>query len=483
MRRTLAQDAAFLDSRDQRLRWQHQVKLVLVLCDALVVTGVVLLVYFGRFDSLTTPVTDGWALFGGGVLVALWMGVLAGSGAYDARIFAVGTEEFRRILSASFVLFGSVAILSYALKLQLPRSLVALALPLGVGALILERFAVRRWLHLRRRRGAFQHRVVVLGEPAASHHLAQQLSLDPNVGFDVLGYLVPTASPRRNADPLVLGTLEETLDVVREHGVDTIAVTASSDISHDFVRQLSWRLEGSGVDLLVASAVADVAGPRISMRPLAGLPLLYVDEPTLSAWTRVFKRAFDIVISLAALVLLAPLLLVIAVLVRRTSPGPAIFRQERVGRDGTVFTILKFRSMVDGADAQLEAVLAQHGRVVEPLYKVTSDRRVTPLGRVLRRWSLDELPQLVNVLRGDMALVGPRPQRPEEVHHYQDLEPLRLAARPGVTGLWQVSGRSAVSWEEAVRLDLYYVANWSLALDFTILLRTFLAVLRGEGAY
>jgi exopolysaccharide biosynthesis polyprenyl glycosylphosphotransferase len=226
----------------------------------------------------------------------------------------------------------------------------------------------------------------------------------------------------------------------------------------------------------------DVAGPRISVRPVAGLPLLHVDHPELTGGRQLVKSLFDKIGATFALVLLAPLLAVIALAIRLTSAGPGLFRQTRVGKDGKEFTVLKFRTMVQEAEA-LRVGLAEQNEQDGVLFKIKKDPRITRVGGVLRRYSLDELPQLINVLRGDMSMVGPRPPLAEEVAQYGDDVRRRLVVRPGLTGLWQVNGRSDLTWEESVRLDLRYVENWSLALDLLILWKTCSAVVRGSGAY
>ena len=243
-----------------------------------------------------------------------------------------------------------------------------------------------------------------------------------------------------------------------------------------------WRLEGSGVELLVAPGLIEVAGPRLHIRPFEGLPLLSVEQPRFEGWRRVVKGAVDRCAAAAALLVLAPVLLGIALAVRLTSSGPALFRQERIGINGRPFTMLKFRSMVVDADQRLAEI--QAGNISDGLlFKMREDPRVTRVGRWLRRLSLDELPQLLNVLGGSMALVGPRPPLPNEVARYDSSVSRRLLVKPGLTGLWQVSGRSDLPWEEAVRLDLRYVENWSLALDLLILWKTARAVLSSSGAY
>ncbi len=237
-----------------------------------------------------------------------------------------------------------------------------------------------------------------------------------------------------------------------------------------------------GVDLLVSPTLTDVAGPRISMRPVGGPPLLHLDEPEPSGPRQLAKTVLDRAVACLSLVLLTPVLLLIGLAVRLTSPGPAVFRQIRIGKTGKRFVIYKFRSMYTVAQGRLaEFALLDDGNAV--LLKLRHDPRVTPLGRWLRRFSLDELPQLLNVARGDMSLVGPRPLVPAEVSRYGPAVRCRLKVKPGITGLWQVSGRSDLSWEDRVRLDVFYVENWSLALDLSILARTIRAVIMSAGAY
>ena len=280
----------------------------------------------------------------------------------------------------------------------------------------------------------------------------------------------------------VAGGLDSVTDAVRRLGADTIAVLTCPEIDGARLRELAWDLEKTGTDLCVAPALLDVAGPRTTIRPVAGLPVLHVDHPELVGAKRAVKGLFDKVSAALALALLAPLFVVIALAIRSTDPGPALFRQTRVGKDGRVFTLYKFRTMVMGAEKQKALLMAQN-QADGALFKIRRDPRITRAGALLRRWSLDELPQLLNVLRGDMSLVGPRPALPEEAASYGGQMRRRLVVKPGMTGLWQVSGRSDLPWEEAIRLDVRYVENWSFALDLQIIWKTGSAVLYGRGAY
>jgi exopolysaccharide biosynthesis polyprenyl glycosylphosphotransferase len=282
----------------------------------------------------------------------------------------------------------------------------------------------------------------------------------------------------------VLGGLTDVVSVLRQMRADSVAVAPGPGISSEALRQLSYELEGTGVDLLVAPTLTNVTGTRISIRPVSGLPLLHVDEPELGGARRLVKAAFDRSVGLLLLLLVAPFLLLIALAIRLTSRGPAFFRQQRVGRDGKAFTLWKLRSMYVDAEArrhQLDDLNVHRDKGV--LFKIQNDPRITPIGRQLRRYSLDELPQLWNVVKGDMSLVGPRPPLQSEVDRYETHTHRRLLVKPGLTGLWQVSGRSDLSWEDTVRLDLHYVENWSLGLDLAVMAKTVLAVLRPSGAY
>jgi exopolysaccharide biosynthesis polyprenyl glycosylphosphotransferase len=410
-----------------------------------------------------------------------WSLSLAVAGAYETRYLGTGPDEYKRVAVGTLQLWAAVAIGCYAAKLQVARGFVVIALPLGLVLLLTGRTAARRVLVAARARGLSLHRVIVVGDRRAVVSLAFELRRERAAGFDVVGACMPEPGDRfRDSDELpVLGTLDDIPAIVRQYDADTVAV--ASAVPPETVRRLSWGLEGSGVDLVVAPSVVDVAGPRVSVRPVAGLPLLHVDEPELTGGKRVAKNVLDRVLAALALLLLSPILVTLAVAIRLNTPGPALFRQTRIGRDGREFQVVKFRTMYVDAEARL-AELRRHNETDGLLFKITDDPRITRIGRFLRRTSIDELPQLINVVVGDMSLVGPRPLPVKDSDFTGDVR-RRLLVRPGITGLWQVNGRSQLSWEDAVRLDLYYVENWSIALDLTILGRTVGAVLRGTGAY
>jgi exopolysaccharide biosynthesis polyprenyl glycosylphosphotransferase len=324
----------------------------------------------------------------------------------------------------------------------------------------------------------------VVGRGGAVLELAARVEREHYAGLDVVGFCVTPADRARVAGvaAVPVAGLDDVASLAARLGADTIAVTSASETAAQYLRQLSWQLEGTGIELLVAPGLIEVAGPRLHIRPFEGLPLLSVEQPRFEGWRRMVKGCVDRCLAGVALLVLAPVLLGIGLAVRLTSAGPALYRQERVGMNGRSFTMLKFRSMVVDADSRLEDIRADN--ISDGLlFKMRNDPRVTPVGRWLRRLSLDELPQLFNVLGGSMALVGPRPPLPGEVAKYDSSVSRRLLVKPGLTGLWQISGRSDLPWEEAVRLDLRYVENWSLALDLLILWKTGRAVLSRSGAY
>jgi exopolysaccharide biosynthesis polyprenyl glycosylphosphotransferase len=280
----------------------------------------------------------------------------------------------------------------------------------------------------------------------------------------------------------VLGGLDEVAGVVRCYEVDTVAVLPCPELDGPALRRLGWELEDTQAELLLAPAVTEIAGPRVRIRPVSGLPLLHMERPEIKGVRRLTKGVFDRTCALLGLLLLLPVLLGVASAVKLTSRGPVFFTEERVGRDGVPFRMLKFRSMMVDADRMVDALVDQSdGNGV--LFKKKVDPRVTRVGRVLRRYSVDELPQLINVLKGDMSLVGPRPPLQREVEKYGYDMRRRFLVKPGLTGLWQISGRSDLSWDDSVRIDVRYVENWSLTSDAMILCKTVGAVLRGSGAY
>jgi exopolysaccharide biosynthesis polyprenyl glycosylphosphotransferase len=416
-------------------------------------------------------------------LPGLWCASVTLAGGYSSRFFGVGSDEFRRVLNAAVCLAAGVAIASYAIKADFARGYVVIALPSVAAFDLGARYRLRKHLHRQRDRGLCVQRVVAVGHAPAVADLIATLRRDKYHGLTVVGACLAGRSMLHEiAGVPVCGGLGSVPAAVHQLGADTVAVLACPEMSGIRLRELAWALEESGTDLCVAPALLDVAGPRTTIRPVAGLPLLQVDHPELTGGRQVIKSVFDRLVAGLALAVLSPLFVVIAAAIRLDDQGPVFFIQTRVGRDGQTFRLFKFRTMVvDAEQRKLELERLNEGAGV--LFKMRKDPRVTKVGARLRRWSLDELPQLFNVLLGDMSLVGPRPALPREVALYGDHMRRRLVVKPGLSGLWQVSGRSGLSWEEAMRLDLRYVDNWSIVLDMQILWKTFSAVIHGSGAY
>ncbi|GES06067.1 exopolysaccharide biosynthesis polyprenyl glycosylphosphotransferase [Acrocarpospora corrugata] len=429
-----------------------------------------------RFGEVT-PYVEPYVLLSG-TLPLLWVMVMGLNRVYEPRLIGVGSEEFRRIAQSGIAVIAAVAIAAYVTKTDLARGYVVLALPLMTILTLLGRYGLRRGLHRRRSRGQCMRRVVAVGHPEAVADLVRLFRRERYHGMDIVAACLPKEGP--DVGVPVLGDFSDVPLVVNLINADTVAVLACPEFDGVALRRLAWRLERSLTDLVVAPALMEVAGPRTTIRPVAGLPLLHVEHPELAGVRRLIKNGFDRLVAGIALVVLAPLLVTLVIAVKVTSSGPALFRQTRIGRDGREFTILKFRTMAQDAEHRKIQLVSDADGV---LFKIRGDPRITRLGARLRRHSLDELPQLINVVKGHMSLVGPRPPLPEEVARYGDDVRRRLLVRPGMTGLWQVNGRSDLSWEESVRLDLRYVENWSLMLDLQILWKTWSAVARGAGAY
>lgn len=418
------------------------------------------------------------------MIVIAWLLSLEFFSTRDHKIIGSGSAEYKSIFDATTRLFGLFAIIVYLAQAQVGRRYLLVALPSGMLLLLLTRWLWRQWLVRQRSQGEYMHRVLLLGQKAKVEHVAESIQRAGSTGLQVVGAVTRkgTMTAGLNGGVPVLGDFGDVVRVVDEANIDTLILTDADEIGPQEMRRLGWDLESRDTNLIVAPALTDIAGPRIHARPVAGLPLIYVDIPTFEGRKQVIKRAFDFVAGCLLLAMLTPLLLLIAVAVRFDSEGPALFRQERVGYNAKHFRMIKFRSMVVDAEAMQPSLLDQSdGNDV--LFKIRSDPRVTSLGAFLRKHSLDELPQLLNVIGGSMSLVGPRPHPLSDVMRYGAVDRRRLLVRPGMTGLWQVGGRSGLSWEESVRLDLFYVENWTLMGDLVILWRTFKAVARPEAAY
>ncbi|MFF4891797.1 sugar transferase [Micromonospora chersina] len=413
-----------------------------------------------------------------------WVVILWGNRSYDRRYLGLGPDEFKRVIRAGVTVAATVSFIAFATVTQLSRWTVGFALLGAMLLILLVRMLARVTLHaVRRRVGQAGHRMVLVGTLPECLEVYTAVTRNPGAGLvPVAIHLTDGYAAARGIEtPVPVYAGRDVLALVREVGGDTIAVCGSASAEPGELRRMAWQLEGSGVDLVVAPQLTDIAGPRVHIRPIEGLPLLHVEEPTLSGPALLAKSLMDRVGAGLGLLLLAPLFAAIAIAIRISDRGPVFFRQPRVGHEGRTFRVWKFRTMYVDAEERLAGLVDQN-ETDGMLFKMKQDPRVFPVGRFLRASSLDELPQLINVLWGEMSLVGPRPLPADDGDFLGDVR-RRLLVRPGMTGLWQVSGRSDLSWDEAVRLDLYYVDNWSLAYDLSILWRTVGVVLARKGAY
>ena len=471
--------------------WEHQYVDRLRVSDVAVVIGAVAIAQLIRFGELQT---DGARAFASVTsvsiaLAAIWIAFLAIFRTRSPRVIGNGAEEYRRIVSATFRLFGVVAIISLLFKVDFARLYLAIALPVGLLGLLVSRWLWRQGVTAQRNKGRYQTAVLIVGSRKAAVSMAKQFERSPGSGYSVVGMCLPGYEPERDAVSLdgfeipILGDEYSVVEAIEASGADTVAVTATEHLGTKGIRKMVWDLEKKNVDLVVAPGVVDVAGPRLVMRPVAGFPLIHVEKPQYNGATRFSKTAFDFAFALLVLLIISPVLLASALAVKFSSRGPIFYKSERMGIDGKPFEMIKFRSMVQDADKKVEDLLAQNDSEGGVLFKMRDDPRVTTVGKFMRRFSIDELPQFFNVLRREMSVVGPRPPLRREVETYDGDVRRRLLVKPGITGLWQVSGRSDLSWEETVRLDLSYVENWSMVGDLLIIAKTVKAVAGSDGAY
>ena len=467
--------------------WHRPYAAVLLLLDA----AAVALASLTATSTLDDKATSGFQQIPGlfdlvayVLLPLVWALVLWGHGAYDRRYLGGGTDEFKRVVRASWTVVAIVAFAAFALKADVSRMSVGIALVGSLLYVLIMRYIARRVLYfVRERAGLAVHRMLLVGTLQEALEVHTTIVRDPAAGLMPVGiHLTEGYAPNpRLTTPVPVHAGRDIVSLVRELNADTIAVCGSASAEPGELRRLAWQLEGTGIDLVVAPQLTDIAGPRVHIRPIEGMPLLYVEEPTLSGLAWLFKNVMDRVVALTGLLLLLPLFPIIAVAIKLSDRGPVFFRQARVGREGKTFWVWKFRTMYIDAEDRLASLVDQN-ESDGLLFKIKNDPRVFRIGRWLRASSMDELPQLINVLVGDMSLVGPRPLPAEDGDFLGDVR-RRLLVRPGITGLWQVSGRSDLSWDDAVRLDLYYVDNWSLVLDLHTLWRTIGVVVFRKGAY
>lgn len=426
-------------------------------------------------DQLVHPIAVG--------LIPLWIAMIAMASAYERRWLGSGPEEFKRILNTSLIVAGLLGVTTYLFAYPLSRGFYIFLFLIGIPLLLLGRYIMRRVLHAALRSGRYNTSVLIAGELSHIEDLLKVIQRNAWLGYRPVGLLMRTGVGDVGPGGLtVYGRPCDAVHAIEESMADAVIFAEGSfSRAHDF-NHLARDLEDVDAQTIVVPALTDIASSRMTVRPVAGIPLVHVERPTAARATAWTKRAFDILGASVAILLFWPLMLAVAMAIKLDDGGPILFRQVRVGARGEQFECLKFRSMVVNAE-ELKAQLMAFNESDGALFKMENDPRITRVGRFIRRYSLDEFPQFFNVLFGDMSLVGPRPALPSEVQTYKTHVLRRLDVRPGITGLWQVSGRSDLDWDETVRLDLYYVDNWSMLQDIVILLRTVRVVLAGSGAY
>lgn len=484
--------ATFSSNRNRVPSWQRHYGRRLVAVDAFGVILAIGLAQWLRFGEL--PAADAALHYSNyttvSVVIALfWMLALAINRSRSPRIIGSGAEEYRRVVLATLSTFGSVAVISMLFKLEIARGYLMIALPAGIVILSLFRWLARRQIAKARQDGHCLTRVLVVGNAPAVRDFTKALAREPGTEYRVVGACIAGPEQRKYIDVPGVGTIRTFGDetniaaAVAATDCQAVAVTATERLDGRGIRDLSWELEKHNIDLLVSPGVVDVAVPRLQMRPVAGLPLIHVEKPQYHGAKRFEKRFFDVVFSSAVLLCASPILIAVAIAIKLTSRGPVFYRSERIGIDGKPFEMIKFRTMVVDADKMVDKLASQNESEGGVLFKIKEDPRVTSVGRILRKFSIDELPQFINVLKRDMSVVGPRPPLAREVKTYDDYAKKRLLVKPGITGLWQVSGRSDLSWEDSVRLDMFYVENWTMISDMVIAVKTVRAVFSSSGAY
>ncbi|WP_162144873.1 sugar transferase [Arthrobacter castelli] len=469
--------------------WSRHYRRILVLSDTVAITIALMA------TSLTLAASGRASATGSGtslLLTALfvfvvWESMMALFRTRDSRVVGVGAGEYKRVVRCCAATAGLLAVAVLIVDGAVGREYIFLTVPLGGLLVLFSRWGWRQWLTRERKYGHYLSRVVVLGQAEDVRYVIRQITTKSGAAYEVVGAVLDgdahqTMINTGTHSVPVIGAMDHVADAVGTIGADAVVVAGHLSRGSAYVRELGWKLESTSTELVLASSLTNVAGPRIHMRPVEGLPLMHVELPYFTGGRHIAKRAVDILVSGLALVILTPLLISLGLLIKKGSPGDALFCQQRVGRQGDTFRMYKFRSMVESAEQALPD-LVDGNEGAGPLFKMKHDPRITRIGAWLRKFSLDELPQFYNVLRGDMSLVGPRPPLPREVADYQGHVHRRLFIKPGITGLWQVNGRSDLDWEESVRLDLYYVENWSITGDLMIMWRTVKVMLKHEGAY
>lgn len=476
-------------------QWKRSYRMRVVLVDSIAVVAAVTIAQLGRF-GLPPPnrlmISNGWLLvtaYSVGLAI-VWIATLGLQESWDLSLAGIGSEEYRRVGTATAWVFGIIAVTDLLLQEGMARGYLAIALPVGLAGLLTGRYLLRRSLARKRARGEFTSDIVVLGKSPSVVALCDTLKRCSSAGYRVVGACVPDFDGEIGVEldtPTgtvpILGNEHSVADAIRLTNADALAVTSAEHLGHKHMRTLTWRLDSLGVDMIVMPGMIDIAGPRLKIRPVDNMPLFHLARPRHDGPSRYQKRFFDLSFGSVALVMLFPVMVVAAIAIKLHDGGPVFFRQQRVGYQGVPFRIFKFRTMDLDSETKVDTERAVSGQTDSVFYKSAADSRITPVGRLLRKTSIDEIPQLFNVLTGSMSIVGPRPLVRGEGAAVEYFIERRALVKPGMTGLWQVSGRSDVTAEERIRLDHSYVDNWSYIQDMVIIMRTLGPVLKGRGAY
>ncbi len=492
--------------RSHRQQWRIFERISMVLLDAILIVTSFLLAYDFRYYILgnssilkaihnnlngnSLPNAGSFKLTPLSSFVPLEIGIVIGliviftlRGLYNIRL--TGTW-FRQVLTiANSATTGLAILITYYFVFQPPSSsrlIVPFVWVIAIAVLSLGRLIASAAMGMLYRLGLGETRLLVVGSGRLGKMIMQHIAANPNLGYSIVGFLHDMNEPPSDFGRFkMLGTLEDLGLVIRSMQVDEVIIALPSHLHEQSIR--SVRLcERFGTLFKLVPDLYELSLSRIDMETVEGIPLIGIKQVSLNSFQRLITRFVDISLSVLIIVLGSPLWLCIALAIRLSSAGEVIYKQTRVGLNGRPFKVYKFRSMYKNADQVLAALWAKN-EAQGPLFKMKEDPRITPIGKFLRRTSFDEFPQLINVIKGDMNLVGPRPPLPHEVAQYEEWQKGRLAIKPGMTGLWQVRGRSDISFDEGVLMDLYYIENWSLRLYFQILLRTIPAVLFSRGAY
>lgn len=483
--------------RSQRERWLTRYARNVWVSDVVVVCGAVYLAQVARFDQIGNtagrefdPKLGYYYTFVSLALAALWLVALGLVNSRSHQVLGRGMEEYRRVVFATFLLFGATAIVAVLLGLNFfARGYLAIACPLGLVGLLATRYMWHTFDKRMRVNGPLKTRILVAGTKKGASDIASKFAAQRDRGFEVVGVCTPEGPAEDDKAIDIMGRQvpivdadSAIVDAVKVTGADTVVLSATNHLAPDEVRRLVWDLECLGVEMIVSAGHFEAVDSRLSSQTMGGMAVMHVGKPQYDRANSWGKRVFDVVFSAMFLIVASPMLILAGLAVKLTSKGPVFYLAERIGMDGKTFKMIKFRSMYDGADAKVAEMMNAAGGDLM-YFKVKDDPRITPVGKWLRKFSLDEMPQFINVLKGEMSVVGPRPQVQREVEAYDDLIGTRLFVRPGVTGLWQVSGRNDLSIEDSKRLDMSYVENWSMGLDISICFRTAQVVLTGRGAY